>query len=113
MFSTNRHPGQSRSPRLSALPNPVQSPQGIKRPCLQRRIRLQNDPWRGRSNSPDKVPPAPDNDGTNVSERNISRAKLAERYKSVMLANHPDRGGSPYLALKINEARRVLNEFAR
>jgi hypothetical protein len=51
--------------------------------------------------------------GTNISERNISRAKLAERYKSVMLANHPDRGGSPYLALKINEARRVLNEFAR
>ena len=47
------------------------------------------------------------------SERNISRAKLAERYKSVMLANHPDRGGSPYLALKINEARRVLSEFAR
>jgi DnaJ family protein C protein 19 len=47
------------------------------------------------------------------SERNISRAKLAERYKSVMLANHPDRGGSPYLALKINEARRILNDVAR
>jgi hypothetical protein len=48
-----------------------------------------------------------------VSERNISRQKLAERYKTVMLANHPDRGGSPYLALKINEARRILEPFAR
>jgi len=48
-----------------------------------------------------------------LSERHMTRAKLAERYKSVMLANHPDRGGSPYLALKINEARRVLNPFAR
>jgi DnaJ homolog subfamily C member 19 len=43
----------------------------------------------------------------------MSRSKLAERYKSVMLANHPDRGGSPYLALKINEARRVLDPFMR
>jgi hypothetical protein len=46
-------------------------------------------------------------------DRNITRAKLAEKYKNVMLANHPDRGGSPYLALKINEARRVLAPFAR
>jgi len=43
----------------------------------------------------------------------MTRAKLAERYKGVMLANHPDRGGSPYMALKINEARRVLAPFAR
>jgi DnaJ homolog subfamily C member 19 len=48
-----------------------------------------------------------------ASDRHMTRAKLAERYKSVMLANHPDRGGSPYMALKINEARRVLAPFAR
>jgi len=48
-----------------------------------------------------------------VRERNMSRSKLAERYKAVMLANHPDRGGSPYLALKINEAKRVLEPFMR
>ena len=54
--------------------------------------------------------PTSDFDG---SERNFSKQKLAERYKTVMLANHPDRGGSPYLALKINEARRVLEPFAR
>ena len=50
---------------------------------------------------------------SNGSERNTSRAKLAERYKIAMLANHPDRGGSPYLALKINEARKVLHPFTR
>ena len=48
-----------------------------------------------------------------ASERFVSRAKLAERYKKTMLANHPDRGGSPYLALKINEAKRVLTPFAK
>jgi DnaJ homolog subfamily C member 19 len=48
-----------------------------------------------------------------VSERFITRAKLADRYKKTMLANHPDRGGSPYLALKINEAKRLLTPFAK
>uniref|UniRef100_A0A915N5A6 DnaJ homolog subfamily C member 21 n=2 Tax=Meloidogyne incognita group TaxID=654580 RepID=A0A915N5A6_MELJA len=38
----------------------------------------------------------------------IDKVKLA--YKKVMIANHPDRGGSPYLASKINEAKDLLEE---
>jgi len=51
--------------------------------------------------------------GADDSAQTLTRRKLAERYKKVMLLNHPDRGGSPYLAMKINEARRVLMRYCR
>lgn len=35
----------------------------------------------------------------------------AERYKTLLRINHPDRGGSPYIAGKINEARHYRDEY--
>lgn len=33
---------------------------------------------------------------------------IKEAHRKVMLLNHPDRGGSPYIASKINQASEVM-----
>ncbi|XP_017066817.1 mitochondrial import inner membrane translocase subunit TIM14-3 [Drosophila eugracilis] len=36
--------------------------------------------------------------------------RMQAAHRRVILANHPDRNGTPYLAVKINEAKQVLLE---
>jgi DnaJ family protein C protein 19 len=41
------------------------------------------------------------------------KVKLKDAHRHIMLANHPDRGGAPYIASKINEAKDLLEKELR
>ncbi|ODQ63697.1 J-protein co-chaperone of the mitochondrial import motor [Nadsonia fulvescens var. elongata DSM 6958] len=46
----------------------------------------------------------------NLKESTLTLTKLKENHRKIMLLNHPDRGGSPYIATKINEAKDFLEK---
>jgi len=39
---------------------------------------------------------------------NATKIRIRDAYKRLIVLNHPDRGGSPYVAAKINEAKEIF-----
>ena len=43
-------------------------------------------------------------------ERGLNKEIVRKRHRQMIMQNHPDRGGSTYLATKINEAKMFLDK---
>jgi DnaJ family protein C protein 19 len=39
------------------------------------------------------------------------KTTIKNNYKKILMGNHPDKGGSVYLSQKINEAKKVIEEY--
>lgn len=48
-----------------------------------------------------------------MSQHSLTQSHIKKTHRQIMIRNHPDRGGSPYLAMKINEARDILDQVAK
>ena len=46
----------------------------------------------------------------NLRESTLTKTKLKENHRRIMLLNHPDKGGSRYIATKVNEAKDFLEK---